>query len=457
MSFIQPHKRQAIVIGTVVYLAYIVFNSLIQDYLFELTKTFIPLIQNYLDHPFFQNYFYITAQLGNGKFVAVALGIYLVISSDKFNAFKLIFFVTSAAYIMSVMKSMFAAPRPYFEEPKIIAYEPYTEYGNPSGHCFVCIFSYGYLFYRYVMYQDSQNEDNNVEMRTNLADPTTITLDQPAMNYRKAAIGPWFTVIKIGYLFLLGSIAFGRMYLGMHSINQVLFGMVCGGFWLYMLIQCLENGTAELFITLIQKSFAKKHVMILILALSYMILSVIPIALYLNNVENNPRTSPTWTVWYPRICSVLKENFNKVCDEDHFAYNKVFLDCSSVGIPFGMLFGFLASKGYYDKYLMPTISRRQLVLRSLVYAVVGGVVVLGFLFIPKCDNLIARYIFNQNLFGFFGMFLVITSVPFINHKLGLEVKGDFLALNQYEVDDVEKNGQQSKGQTAYVEMMNTRT
>jgi len=69
--------------------------------------------------------------------------------------------------MVSILKSIYKNPRPYwiwptdpafsnYVAPGIIPFESYAEYGNPSGHAFLVTAFYGYLYYVF-LYKKAQD------------------------------------------------------------------------------------------------------------------------------------------------------------------------------------------------------------------------------------------------------------------------------------------------------------
>ena len=144
--------KQSIVLSTLLYIFYYTFNTFYQNSIFQWSLGFIVDIQS-KDSNFLKYYFMILAELGNPYIVIGALTIYIALARDKFTAFKVTFYISVIVYIMSIMKAIIAQPRPYFVDSEVIPYQSYAEYGNPSGHAFICVFGYGYIFYCYRKYK----------------------------------------------------------------------------------------------------------------------------------------------------------------------------------------------------------------------------------------------------------------------------------------------------------------
>jgi membrane-associated phospholipid phosphatase len=447
MPHLSPEIKQAFVLATVLYGFYLMLNSFFETSLFNWSLPFIVGMQEEEGGTWIHDFFQGGAQLGNPLVVAGALAVYLVLSPDKFNGFKLVFFISCASYIMSIMKAIYQAPRPYFIDPKILPLQTYAEYGNPSGHAFMCVFGYGYVFYCYHIYRSRQKViqqaaqqhllsfnrslsdamDGNMSDSIDIAPPDIIA--SPSTKKKKKNLDRVLDILQFVVIFILISICFGRVYLGMHTINQVLLGLVSGGYWLYVLVQYYDAAVTELFTRLVHKTFPNKIVAFFSLLVGYVFFSTLPLVLYQLNSNNSSGTSDVWTIWYPQVCTDFQLLGDSPCDESNFAYYKVILDCSLIGCPFGILFGLFISNGNYDRFAeFPKPTWKQLGLRTLVYVALGGIFFTIYLVVPKSSSYPLRYLFNNNIPLFFAMIIMIRMVPYLYQKLNLDLKGDFLQL-----------------------------
>ena len=211
----------------------------------------------------------------------------------------------------------------------------------------------------------------------------------------------------------------------MHTINQVFVGVISGGYCLYLVIRYFEAAIIELLNKLIHRDFAKSTYVLLILTSLYLIFSIIPVMIYYYNSNFHP--PEVWTVWYPQVCADYSQYHLGVCEEKNFTYIKVFFDSSTIGVSFGILFGFYMSYCNYDpnELQKAKISWRLFFARSGVWFVIYGIIITIYLMIPKPESYVLMYIFKLNL-DFFAVLVVILIIPFLNNKLKLDVPGDFL-------------------------------
>jgi len=82
----------------------------------------------------------------NPKLIAVCVVGAIIFARNTLRILNFIFFAIMATYIISLLKSIYHCPRPYWVNRNIEPLEDYAEYGNPSGHA-----SLGWIFITYFM------------------------------------------------------------------------------------------------------------------------------------------------------------------------------------------------------------------------------------------------------------------------------------------------------------------
>jgi membrane-associated phospholipid phosphatase len=103
-----------------------------------------------------------------------------------------------AAYIDNIMKIIYNNPRPYWVNKNIVVVECNGGFGNPSGHAFSSASVYMALWH--------------------------ITSDHDLFNLRL-----WLKMLYLGIILIVISlICYSRFYLGVHAINQLIYGASLG-------------------------------------------------------------------------------------------------------------------------------------------------------------------------------------------------------------------------------------
>jgi len=329
---------------------------------------------------------------------------------------------------------VYAQPRPYFVDPNITPYETYAEYGNPSGHAFVCVFGYGYIFYCYNQYkmriaemegmekfEKEKGNDKGKDSEVFEIMPATFIAASSMIKKPTVELDKTFQMIRLVVIFLLASVCFGRMYLGMHTLNQVLLGLVSGSYAIFLVVSILEELTLLLFKKLLHKLFEKKVATFFKLIAAYIFFTLLPILMYAYNDANSP--AAVWAVWWPQIQQDIPG-----IQQSKFTYIKVMLDSALVGVAFGILFGLYASNGNYDEFDTSRIkisSWEVFFKRCLVYVLCVVPFVVVYLLFPKNVSYVMLYLI-QNVLACIGMIFLMNAIPYLNHKFELDVHGDFL-------------------------------
>jgi membrane-associated phospholipid phosphatase len=121
------------------------------------------------------------------------------------------------------MKNLHHDPRPYFSEREVKTYECSFEYGNPSGHS---LFASGVFIY---LFLDTFHNSSTSLIR-----------------YTKFTYYLWLTIT----VFMIISMGFARIYLGVHSIDQIIYGWKVG-IWLALYCHYLMRSHVQNHITYI--------------------------------------------------------------------------------------------------------------------------------------------------------------------------------------------------------------
>ncbi|CDW88209.1 pap2 superfamily phosphatase [Stylonychia lemnae] len=121
--------------------------------------------------------------------------------NSRSHSFYHLLFLSECLFLMNTTKMLYHQPRPYFVDDEINSLESCTaEYGNPSGHS---LFSAAFFMFIYldVWHIDSQK--------------------------RKESQTKWLLSL-FGCVFMFILIGFARLYVGAHSMNQILYGWLLG-------------------------------------------------------------------------------------------------------------------------------------------------------------------------------------------------------------------------------------
>ena len=142
--------------------------------------------------------------LGNENFFFLALPL-VYWSVDTGLGLRIAFILVVSNYLNSVIKLLFAAPRPYWVSAQVKPFLPENTFGIPSGHA------------------------QNSAAFTGIA----------AAWIRK----PWAWVLALLLTFLIG---FSRLYLGVHFVHDIVAGWAIGYFLLFLFTKFWEPVAAWL-------------------------------------------------------------------------------------------------------------------------------------------------------------------------------------------------------------------
>jgi membrane-associated phospholipid phosphatase len=131
---------------------------------------------------------------------------------NRGRAFYYICFLSAVPYLTIITKLMYHEPRPFMVDDKIKVFGCTDEYGNPSGHAF---FTAGGHFFVFLDIFHSDKEKKFSLLVYSISVFLTLSLS-----------------------FLVG---FARFYLGLHTINQIVYGWSLGIFVAFYFHFCLRE------------------------------------------------------------------------------------------------------------------------------------------------------------------------------------------------------------------------
>ncbi len=171
-------------------------EKLYNNSLFEYSLQLIPQIQKNL--PKFFIYFFKFVSYSCYLEVLFPLIIIIFNICSLQTNFILLNALFGMTFVANLLKLIYHNPRPFWINPDIIPYKCEVDYGNPSGHA-VAIFSF-YLVMFHLLY-DNYIKNKHISFR----------------------ILYWLNIISFSIL-----VIFSRLVLGVHSLNQVIFGTLIG-------------------------------------------------------------------------------------------------------------------------------------------------------------------------------------------------------------------------------------
>lgn len=167
--------------------------------LFSLSLQFEFQLRKYLSDYSISFLIFIT-KTGAEYFIIISV-IYVFFTFSLIQTFVYFLGLTISVYIQSLMKIIYGHTRPFLENPKLYNGVCDGGFGNPSGHALVCCYSYLILLH-YI------NNKYFIEKKI-----------------RKI-------LLSISFYMVLLLVIISRIFLGLHSINQVIYGSSLG-IWIY--------------------------------------------------------------------------------------------------------------------------------------------------------------------------------------------------------------------------------
>lgn len=144
-----------------------------------------------------------------------------------------------------------------------------------------------------------------------------------------------FEKLKVAWAFviLFGIVVpFSRMYLGVHSLNQIFFGFSFGMAWILMYRYGLRHLFYKIFSCMLKlKKFSHLFAAILL----HVILMMIPLTIYKIRSENTP------------LAQMDLDNLNRICGKSIDSLSiqsSMFTICILHSVAFGFMYGFFALK-----------------------------------------------------------------------------------------------------------------
>lgn len=141
---------------------FLAFNEYhFREEMFTHSLDFVQAAQAALNPDYFKYVFSLISSVSNPTVIIIVVIGLFILPTNKIFLTKLVIYIVSMAYTLSVIKSIYGNPRPYWVRPTmpglpnyvapgIIPLETYAEYGNPSAHLFFAMGLYGYLYNMYI-------------------------------------------------------------------------------------------------------------------------------------------------------------------------------------------------------------------------------------------------------------------------------------------------------------------
>jgi len=419
----------------ILFLLCVILDIFFKDDLFNDSNDFTISIQK-SSNTAFDIIFLFFCNLMNPITISLLSIIYYSLSKKKIQALVFLIAQILITYINSLIKMVYHDPRPYWIDSKIIAKECYLEYGNPSGHSLMATFIIGTLWYEIYLLLHKKKVDD----KKNCQEYENVFLEKEHVNeshddHKKSRIFGFF--ISVVFIVILFLICFGRIYLGMHSYDQVLLGIVYGLYFLLLYYLIFKRFCTAAIIFILKRSMKarKKHntcsfAIIFKISLIYIIFLSIPLSFLEIYQKQSNDVHPLWKKNIENSCAIPSkfEAFTEKC----------YLDTGIIGFAFGVFFGLTMPVGEYNPNLFlgsfdttliameSSFNFKKGVARAII-TILGSLVWIGvFYFIPHDHSIFSFYFININLSSLVAGFALVLFVQYAIFKCKLENDDDII-------------------------------
>ena len=440
-----------------IFLTFIILDIFFKDKLFDTNSSIILSIQSKSNHAF-DIIFLICCNLMNPITITILCIIYYSVTINKINALVFLIYLIFISYLTSLLKMGYHDPRPYWTDSQIKAKECYMEYGNPSGHALMASFLIGSLWYETFLKLKSKrnnssdsnsNNDNNTNNNQDFEE-CMIPINNQQMSLklqksqkRKLRRKRFFIFLSIFLAIIFILICFGRIYLGMHSYDQVLLGMVYGFYFLFIYNLIVQKSLVTFILFILRKNMKarKKNegwcnfAILFKVFMIYIILLSIPIFV-LEVYKSQTNNQVNWQKNIEIFCTIE----NKI---DAFS-DRCFIETGIIGFVFGILFGVTLPLGEYNPNLFMGSFDSTLIVNNqkkigfkIIFArvfitLVGTLIWIGgFILIPHFHNIFIFFFINIGLGSFFSGTSLIILVQYIIYKCRMETQHDIIHYGKF--------------------------
>jgi hypothetical protein len=217
-------------------------------------------------------------------------------------------------YFINILKIIYGNKRPFWdiENKNLLKYRCDGGYGNPSGHSFIS--TYVYLSYYYVLSKTKLIKNKK-----------------------------FLKNIFLGFsLLLILLIMISRVYLGLHTINQIVYGALLGLFFFYLDYFIFEIINMDIYYY--KKLFKSKKIMKIFIIIILISLSLLLLVYFIFN-KNKIKKYNSFLDDIPK-CKKLKD-YRRLNKEGLFANLLIFF---LIGMYFGQMFFWkMIEKKYFEE------------------------------------------------------------------------------------------------------------
>ncbi|KAM3132491.1 hypothetical protein pb186bvf_015450 [Paramecium bursaria] len=366
---------------------------------------------------------------------------------NKLNSILYLVVVIISVTSNELLKSLYHQPRPYMiEDDGIEGIKCNSDYGKPSGHSqntMVMLTMLPFLLFPSLKNFSRRKKSAQVVdeyTRSRVLSHTGFTIESQQLgdykqksnlssNDQDQQISQTSITFKIIFFLLLYVTVFmtglSRIYLGVHTVGQVVLGFVYGLYISFMYIQLVHFPLRNKILQIINARFTVEHrgiiVPISILLLIFLIiLDIILLELNVNFMVSFDEKQ----LWLFRVNECSKSSYD--FHYPKLLYNGPFCSTGFGAMITGLTFGMLKSRGSYEEGLFESnyflLHRRKRILRIIIFISLF-LFLIPFVFIQS--NNIYIQLFLQVIPVSLYVGIVLTWIyPLILRKYKFSIQGD---------------------------------
>ncbi|CAD8085109.1 unnamed protein product [Paramecium primaurelia] len=433
------------ILYTSLLIAYIVIDIAFNDELWDVSKSFALSMQKSI--PVFEQLVY--EFFSDIVFIPPIAAFYCFIYDDnKLNSLLYLSVVVTSVTTNEILKNIYHQARPYMIEPEIKSLKCNSDYGKPSGHSqnsLVMLILMPVLLFPSI--KQLRRNKVQVEFQENLdkgeshsgytiysIKTSEIRNSQQQVNTNiqsKCKIAMKLMLI----IFILLSIVMtgiSRIFLGVHSLGQVILGWVWGIYITLMYIFVIHDPLKQYILKLLNPQRNRLEEINHFIPMSFFLLLIL-LGLSLGLLKLNSLVyydKQDMSKWIARINECQSTHYTK--DSPQILFNSCFQLTAIGAVITGLLVGAMLAQGSYEEGLfnkwrqkLPKMQHfKRLLLLLLPY-----LFLIPFLFIQS-NSVVIQLICKILPLSFGAGFIINGVFPTLLRRFNLQIPGDFLFLCQ---------------------------
>ncbi|CAD8189872.1 unnamed protein product [Paramecium octaurelia] len=233
---------QKLILSTLILLFLLVLDHLFGGLTYNISNEITKFLQMQFEYGketgIFEYILLIFSTAGDAECTNVLTILIWLKAQNKIQIFKLITMNAIAAAFGNLIKMVMTQPRPFYLDPQIKLDFCYTGYGDPSGHSLRSFVFYAILIETIVLKKYNNSENSTLlDSEKQMYDLKEISNSEL---YKQIYENQYISYSK--YKMFIATFAFligiGRLYFGVHFLNQIVIGWIIGGYILYIYYYC---------------------------------------------------------------------------------------------------------------------------------------------------------------------------------------------------------------------------